>query len=115
MKNTVRVALVGAAITVAGIGLAATANATPSYSVVNDPSGAAATCATVAEDFTGNAVHDGNVAMGVAKGISGYYGISRMDAVQVENAQVQKYCPQYWPNLVAVGAYYRAQDNGESV
>jgi hypothetical protein len=112
MKKTILggIAAIGIAGAIAtGIG-AGTANATPASSIVNDPSGVAATCAVVAKGFTGNVVHDGQVALGVARAIAEYYAIPIPDAVQVENAQVEHYCPQYWPNLVSVGAYYRAAD-----
>lgn len=120
MNSTMRGVLRGAAIAVGGgfvIGVTASvlgvspANATPSNYVMTDPSGVAATCATVAEGFTGNIAHDTTVALGVAQGISHYYGVSMTDAIQAENYQVETYCPQYWPNLVAAGAYARANDH----
>jgi len=63
----------------------------------------AATCHVLGEDLTGNVSQDGDTVIGIAMAIGVHYDLSLVEGVQVENYQVQTYCPHYWPNLVAVG------------
>jgi hypothetical protein len=112
MKKTI-LGGVAAAMVTAGIALAGPANAVPM--VVNvDPvsDGEAATCHVFAQDFTGNVYNDTQVAAGVVLAQAAWYHITPVESVRIVNQQVATYCPQFWPNLVAVGNAARGGSGG---
>jgi hypothetical protein len=76
---------------------------------VNDYSSWNATCTVLGQDLNGDLINDGNVIVGIAQAIATHYGLTGPnDGMMVENAQVQIYCPAYWPTLVREGNWARS-------
>jgi hypothetical protein len=111
MKKIAKAALAGAAVAAAGLATASSANAS-SYDIDPVSDGEAATCAVFNESFTGYVPHDADVAIGVTVAQSQWYHIPLLEAANVTNQQVYTYCPQFWPNLVAIGNAARSSGPG---
>lgn len=70
--------------------------------------GASSICPFITEHHTINGV------VSVVKGIV-EDGFTASEAVDITNAAVAKYCPSNYPLLQETGAYFRAQQKGQSV
>jgi hypothetical protein len=61
-------------------------------------------CYLLGQHLTGEPSNDSWVFLGVVDRFSSTYSISRNDAARLVNQGVKNHCPQYWPNLVAIGS-----------
>jgi len=77
------------------------------YSFVTEY-GQSVICPTVAK------YHSIGGVVGVVKGVMDQ-GFSATEAVDVTNASVAAYCPQFWPLLQQTGEYFRNQSKGQLV